>query len=104
MRDTRRTPKAVAYRAWYKTPQWLQLRKLQLAREPLCRYCKQMGIVTAAGVVDHHKPHKGDADLFFDPANLQSLCQLHHNSTKQREERRGQPMQAIGPDGWPIGT
>jgi hypothetical protein len=39
--------------------------------------------------VDHKIPHRGDETLFFDADNLQSLCKLHHDSSKQREEKRG---------------
>lgn len=56
-----------------------------------------------ANVCDHIKAHKGDAALFFDAANLQSLCKLHHDSTKQAEEK-GHKRIEIGPDGWPVGV
>jgi 5-methylcytosine-specific restriction protein A len=58
--------------------------------------------LTIATVCDHKRPHKGDPDLFWSPTNLQSLCKLHHDSTKQSEEKSGRPKQAIGPDGWPV--
>src|SRR5262249_40604218 len=34
-------------------------------------------------------------------AELQSLCKLHHESAKKREEARGYST-AIGADGWPV--
>ena len=66
--------------------------------------CDDMNKVTAATVVDHKTPHKGDESLFFDPDNLQSLCKLHHDSTKQLMENRG--VDAVGCDesGMPIGN
>jgi 5-methylcytosine-specific restriction protein A len=51
--------------------------------------CKEQGHITIATVVDHVRDHKGNEELFFDPANLQSLCKPHHDTTKQRQERRG---------------
>lgn len=77
------------WRAWYGTPQWKKLRAHQLRQEPLCRMCKDMSRIVAASVADHKIPHKGDAALFFDAQNLQSLCATHHNSTKARDEARG---------------
>lgn len=74
---------------WYKTAAWLRLRKKQLGREPLCRFCKSKGIITEANTVDHRMPHKGDMDKFFDIMNLQSLCKSCHSSTKQRLEKSG---------------
>lgn len=57
--------------------------------------CEAQGRITAATVVDHIKPHKGDQGLFWDRANWQALCKPHHDSTKQRAEQRGH---AIGVD------
>lgn len=94
------------------------MRKVQLLKEPFCRFCAQ-GICphdnkrplatylgrpaicqTFATVVDHVKPHRGDAVLFWDTTNLQSLCKLCHDSVKQRMERDSRPQ--VGVDGWPI--
>ena len=74
----------------YGTKAWHRLRYKQLQAEPCCVYCEGVGHVVWATVVDHIKPHKGDAVLFHDPDNLQSLCKVHHDSTKQREEKSGQ--------------
>lgn len=62
--------------------------------------CGDEGQITAATVVDHIQPHKGDQALMWDWNNLQALCFHHHNSHKQREERG--TLWAIGVDGWPI--
>jgi hypothetical protein len=35
------------------------------------------------------KPHKGDWSLFIDPANHESACKEHHDSTIKTEENRG---------------
>lgn len=77
------------------------MRLAQLSAEPLCRFCLEAEDVTAADVVDHVKPHKGDEVLFFDALNLQSLCKPHHDGTKQRLER-GQNVVRYGADGWPL--
>jgi len=61
--------------------------------------CSAIGLVRAATVADHIRAHKGNPALFFDPANLQSLCKPHHDSAKQRWERLG--LVETGPDGWP---
>jgi 5-methylcytosine-specific restriction endonuclease McrA len=73
----------------YKTKDWYRLRWVQLQKEPLCRRCSSQGRTVAAGVVDHIKAHRGDVTLFFDAANLQSLCKRCHDSAKQREEKSG---------------
>ena len=38
-------------------------------------------------IADHVEPHKGDQQKFFF-GELQSLCKLHHESAKKREEAR----------------
>lgn len=90
-----------AWKAWYKTARWQKLRALQLHNHPLCVMCRPRRL-TIATVADHIEPHRGDPILFWDPDNLQSLCETHHNSDKQRIERGGAPRPIIGADGWPI--
>lgn len=72
---------------WYKTSSWRKLRLSQLKREPLCRFCKKLGIVTAGNTVDHIDRHSGDMDKFFNPCNLQTLCSTCHSSAKQKMEK-----------------
>lgn len=95
-----RSAQASLYRAMYYTAAWRRLRAAQLAREPWCRMCREMGRETRATIVDHRRPHRGDARLFFDPDNLDSLCKPHHDCTKQRFER-GRNQIGVGADGWP---
>ena len=59
---------------------WRKARETWLARHPLCVACKARGRTTAANVVDHIKPHRGDSSLFWDTKNWQSLCTKCHNS------------------------
>lgn len=90
------------YAQLYSLPVWRkQLRPAQLAKEPLCRMCAAKGKTTAATVVDHIKPHRGDLYTFADPDNLQSLCKTCHDSEKQSDEIRGY-SKACGIDGWPL--
>lgn len=62
---------------------WDKARAEWLAHNPWCAVCGGK-----ADTVDHITPHKGDPVLFWDAFNWQSLCAHHHNSTKQRRERR----------------
>jgi len=70
------------------TTAWQKARAAYLSRHPLCVFCERDGRVTAAAVVDHIEPHRGDHEKFWDSDNWQSLCKKHHDSTKQREEKR----------------
>ena len=69
--------------------QWRRQRKAFLNRNPLCEYCLQIDKISAAEVVDHRIPHKGDDTLFWDVANWQALCKPCHDKTKAIEESRG---------------
>lgn len=84
VRDTRLTAHQRGYDA-----HWRKARAEHLSCHPLCVMCTSRQIVTAATVVDHITPHRGDYILFWDRANLQSLCKRCHDSDKQREERNG---------------
>jgi 5-methylcytosine-specific restriction endonuclease McrA len=72
----------------YNSTQWRKLRQAHLMSNPLCVMCQQLDWIEAATVVDHVTPHRGDRELFFN-SPLQSLCAMHHNSTKARIERSG---------------
>lgn len=87
-------------RALYRTSAWRKLRAEHLTREPWCRMHEARGEHVAAGHVDHIKAHRGNAALFFDRGNLQSLCARCHNSIKQSHERGR--FVAVGADGWPV--
>lgn len=86
----------------YSRKAWKQLRLDHLVKEPLCVYCQREGKITPATVVDHIKAHKGDLSLFYDPCNLQSLCKVHHDSSKQKAETKN--VNEIGCDinGFPL--
>lgn len=73
---------------WYKTAAWKKIRLRQLKSEPLCRFCKKLGIITEANTCDHIMPHKGNMDLFF-KGPFQSLCPACHSAAKQKMEKRG---------------
>ncbi|MCV6576280.1 MAG: HNH endonuclease [Cohaesibacter sp.] len=77
------------WRNWYKLVGWKRIREQRLANDPLCVMCLAEGRTTAANVVDHVVPHKGNRELFFSYSNTQSLCETHHNKDKQRMEARG---------------
>lgn len=59
--------------------EWRAARNAFLAAHPLCEECKKAGRLTAATVVDHKEPHRGDMRLFWDQGNWQSLCETCHN-------------------------
>jgi 5-methylcytosine-specific restriction protein A len=72
----------------YSKERWRKIARAQLAREPTCRLCAADGRVTAACIVDHVVPWKGDVMSFW-RSPLQSLCVSCHNGRKQFTERRG---------------
>ena len=78
---------------------WHKARNAFLQDNPLCVMCSAEGHVTAAQVVDHITPHRGDELLFWDRANWQPLCKLHHDSDKQVLEKSGEVLTKFTPDG-----
>lgn len=80
----------------YLTPAWREeLRPAQLLREPFCRVCAARGERVRATVVDHIRPHRGDWELFIDPANHQSLCKRCHDQKTAREEWERKKQQKV---------
>lgn len=85
------------------TALWRKTRLMFLRAHPLCVMCEGEGRITAATVVDHVVPHKGNEALFWNPANWQPLCKRHHDSDKARMEHGNAPVPRIGMDGLPVG-
>lgn len=79
---------AEPWRAWYKLKAWLDLRVRVFVRDGYVCQMDGCGQVTGAPVADHKIPHRGDRTLFFDEANVQTLCKACHDSRKQAQERR----------------
>lgn len=73
-------------RRWYRTVRWKILRRSVLMDQPICPECERAGEVVPATEVDHIVPHRGDAVLFWDKANLQGLCHQHHGAKTGRGE------------------
>ena len=64
-----------------------QVARLEFLRaHPLCVLCEAAGLLTAATVVDHITPHKGNYDLFWDQRNWQPLCRTCHNRKTATED------------------
>jgi 5-methylcytosine-specific restriction endonuclease McrA len=81
---------AAPWRAWYKTRDWKHLRWECLSRDGFrCQGCRRLVADTSQLVADHKTPHRGNPELFWTLAGLQTLCKPCHDGAKQREERRG---------------
>ena len=73
---------------------WSRASKAFLADHPLCRYCETGAFtgdhrVTAAILVDHFHPHRGDQALFWDRHWWVASCKPCHDGPKQKAEHRG---------------
>lgn len=86
--DSWRSTKGTAAQRGYGY-KWQKARVGWLEAHPLCMYCQREGRVTAATVVDHSTPHRGDMVIFWDRSQWVSLCTHCHSSTKQKEEAQG---------------
>lgn len=68
---------------WQRYREWF----LSQPENALCRICeRKRGKVTAATVVDHIIPHKGDYNLFWDPDNHQPACKPCHDAKTASED------------------
>jgi 5-methylcytosine-specific restriction protein A len=61
---------------------WQAYRVGYLRVHPLCVQCGTHKRL----VIDHKTPHKGDLELFWDPANHQTLCKACHDSKTARHD------------------
>jgi 5-methylcytosine-specific restriction protein A len=68
---------------------WQKLRAAYLATHPLC----ECGCGYAATVVDHRKPHRGDAALMYAWTNLEAMTKpCHDRKTAARDGGFGNPV------------
>ncbi|MGF1628294.1 MAG: HNH endonuclease [Kiloniellaceae bacterium] len=67
-------------------------------KHPLCLGCEAAGRVEATTTTDHVVPHKGNARLMWDEANLQPACTWHHSTVKQALEWRFEAGEIDTPD------
>lgn len=65
-------------RSKYNLEAWKRIRRMVLNAEPMCRKCKQNGIIRGASHVDHIKPVNDGGDDSFE--NLQPLCHSCHSA------------------------
>ena len=65
---------------------WRKARTEHLSEHPNCIECAKRGRAVMATHVDHHVPHKGDMEKFWDSSNWRSLCAFHHNSKTARQD------------------
>lgn len=68
-------------RRFYQSGAWQKLRAAHIAKHRRCAFCGRPG-----RKVDHKKPRRERPDLALDPGNLQTLCDLDHESTKKHIE------------------
>jgi 5-methylcytosine-specific restriction protein A len=77
----------------------MKLRRQRLAAEPLCRDCKDKGIIRIACTPDHIKPlAQGGEDV---DSNCRSLCAECHDLRTREQFGQKAPRPTIGADGWP---
>jgi 5-methylcytosine-specific restriction endonuclease McrA len=78
------------WHGWYNTARWQELRMRVFTRDRFtCRMpgCGRLEGNTSRLVCDHIRAHRGDAALFWDEANLQTLCKPCHDGLKQTVEQ-----------------
>lgn len=78
------------WKAWYRTARWAAVRQKVFLRDLFqCQRpeCRRIEGNTSLLVCDHIKPHRGDAALFWEETNLQTLCKPCHDKVKQQEEQ-----------------
>lgn len=83
------------WRAWYNTPRWERLRRQAFERDLYtCQrsgeICSGTGNDQNSPVANHKIPHHGDAALFWDINNIETVTKRIHDGLIQSEERRAE--------------
>lgn len=88
----RERDEVVPWRKWYNLERWKKLRKAVWVRDAyICQktgtYCIGKYPAPNSPVADHKIKHNGDADLFWDESNIQTVSKAYHDREKQKQER-----------------
>jgi 5-methylcytosine-specific restriction protein A len=71
----------------YRTERWARLRKSILERDNhLCRECLKRGATRVGNQIDHVEKAMDNLNRFWDPMNLQTLCDRCHSQKTARGE------------------
>jgi 5-methylcytosine-specific restriction protein A len=62
----------------YSSSKWIKLRDFVRSEEPLCRHCKEKGMIVPTKIIDHIQSIL-DGGEAWDRDNLQGLCESCHN-------------------------
>lgn len=79
-------PEKMRHDPFYDTRRWRRLTVNHREKEPLCRECRNRGIVKAGTLVDHIIPML-DGGAPWDEDNLQTLCDRCHQVKRAGEKR-----------------
>ena len=79
LKDTRPSASARGY-----DRRWQKIRKYILSRNPLCRECERLGLVSIATDVHHIKPLRDGGT--HEDYNLMPLCHSCHSTVTGREK------------------
>lgn len=67
---------------------WRRLSLLVRREEPLCRLCRNKGVVRPSVLVDHVVPVRVDPSRRLDRANLQALCSSCNAVKREQDSKR----------------
>ena len=70
--------------SFYSGKRWRAHRLYYIQRHPLCKECKDNGVVKGGEVVDHIQPIRQGGDP-YNELNLQTLCKVHHDKKSRQE-------------------
>ena len=80
---------------FYNQSRWRKVAKLRKEKNPLCRICKENGLISPNEVTDHIRGLKFLLDNGFDPYDdneLDDLCHKCHNKKSGRESHAKRGM------------
>lgn len=72
---------------FYNSRQWRRLRQYVMQMNPLCKYCKEKGIIKAGECIDHIIPIRFGGDK-LSISNLQTLCNSCHAVKSGKEAHK----------------
>jgi hypothetical protein len=77
---------------FYQSLRWTQASILHREREPLCRRCREKGMITVATITHHNPDREILIERGIDPCDdrfLESICSNHHQEELRKKRNAG---------------
>lgn len=80
---------------FYHSKDWKALRRIKVAKNPVCERCLERGVITPTQIVHHKITIEEDYSKRLDLDNLESLCRRCHNEEHSPKLKQARELSEV---------